>query len=324
MCGPASAALSSSAVARSTPDADVGSHATRASRAPPAVPLWRSTLEPLRLRVCSTTSLLPPLRLAETLWHHAMLPGDPPSHPRSARTQRPRIPDTLFAAEAPAERAEGGGASSSSAVDVEDGAPFCRICMVGDDAESGALCSLRCACKGGLRLVHAKCADAWFLLRGSGQCEVCKSNAWQLSEEALTVVAAIRARNAEIPQRVQGPAQGAPIGAPLWHWSRTEPLEWADPARSSRQRLLLADVCVLVALILAVLYELLARMRGWSASRLLVLCVSFFCAAALVSAFRTRVAHLFCWFESRLGVSFFTLLTLIALAAYVATAGMLA
>ena len=64
---------------------------------------------------------------------------------------------------------DGGGAAGAAGVDGEQ---VCRICLVGAaDTEAGGLreplVHLACACKGGLRLVHARCADEWFAQRGA-------------------------------------------------------------------------------------------------------------------------------------------------------------
>lgn len=73
----------------------------------------------------------------------------------------------------PAEAAGGGPTPASSAVTVAmDSERVCRVCLVGDgdadgDDPTGPLVELRCACRGGMRLAHAVCAEKWFLSKGT-------------------------------------------------------------------------------------------------------------------------------------------------------------
>lgn len=90
---------------------------------------------------------------------------------RSLQLRMPRITDTPVLATpagAPpttdAERGDGGAAGAA------DGEQVCRICLTGaadSEAGAGTLVQLACACKGGLRHVHARCADEWFAQRGA-------------------------------------------------------------------------------------------------------------------------------------------------------------
>jgi len=79
----------------------------------------------------------------------------------------PRITDTPVLATTAGSPAHTDAERGSDGAEA-DGEPVCRICLTEGDAEAGAgtLVQLHCACKGGLRLVHAGCADEWFAQRG--------------------------------------------------------------------------------------------------------------------------------------------------------------
>lgn len=47
----------------------------------------------------------------------------------------------------------------------------CRICM----DEAPPLRPLGCACRGSMLLVHAQCADRWFVQQGRTTCEICQT-----------------------------------------------------------------------------------------------------------------------------------------------------
>ena len=51
--------------------------------------------------------------------------------------------------------------------------PVCRICHDDLSAPPGHPVTLECACKGGLRAAHKRCALRWFRSRGDAVCEVC-------------------------------------------------------------------------------------------------------------------------------------------------------
>nr|CAD1834028.1 unnamed protein product [Ananas comosus var. bracteatus] len=71
--------------------------------------------------------------------------------------------------------AEGGGGGGGDG----DGEKVCRICHLSPDQgeEASELIQLGCGCKDDLGIVHRHCAEAWFKLRGNRCCEICGSNA---------------------------------------------------------------------------------------------------------------------------------------------------
>ena len=60
--------------------------------------------------------------------------------------------------------------------EAEDAEPVCRICHDDLSASPGHPVTLKCACKGGLRAAHARCALRWFRSRGDAVCEVCNQH----------------------------------------------------------------------------------------------------------------------------------------------------
>jgi hypothetical protein len=193
---------------------------------------------------------------------------------------------------------------------------------------------------------HARLACA---RAGSGICEVCKTQAWELSLAALREAAAKRAAAAAA-------AGGRPGGAILppgaerlvslqERWEATE---------NARVRLLLADVAILLGLFFSVVSGAVARKMGYPASGL-SLFVSFIgsasrlrpCATAcplsyarsladatrraatrathhyvppgaiLVTACRQRLATSLRWFTSRSGLCVLTVIVSLSLLGYV-------
>jgi len=83
--------------------------------------------------------------------------------------------------------------------EAEDAEPVCRICHDDLSASPGHPVTLKCACKGGLRAAHARCALRWFRSRGDAVCEVCNQHT------GLSL-----AREADRARRVRAPgARGA-------------------------------------------------------------------------------------------------------------------
>lgn len=79
--------------------------------------------------------------------------------------------------------------------EAEDAEPVCRICHDDLSASPGHPVTLKCACKGGLRAAHARCALRWFRSRGDAVCEVCNQHTGlSLAREAD------RARRARAPE----------------------------------------------------------------------------------------------------------------------------
>ncbi|KAG0463794.1 hypothetical protein HPP92_019379 [Vanilla planifolia] len=78
--------------------------------------------------------------------------------------------------------------SESDSSDLESGTVVvkkkrCRICQLGEGKlaqEHNSPIELGCSCKGYLAFVHKKCAETWFELRGSIECEICGSVAQNL------------------------------------------------------------------------------------------------------------------------------------------------
>ncbi|WOK99317.1 putative E3 ubiquitin ligase SUD1 [Canna indica] len=72
----------------------------------------------------------------------------------------------------------GGGGTGDDGSDGEGG-NVCRICQLsavsGEDASEPI--PLGCECKGELGFAHRQCAEAWFKVRGNRCCEICGSNA---------------------------------------------------------------------------------------------------------------------------------------------------
>jgi len=67
-----------------------------------------------------------------------------------------------------------------------DEEPGCRVCMepvTEAELASGMALRLGCRCTAGLDALHTECAERWFRIRGSSQCEVCGAEAKNLSEE---------------------------------------------------------------------------------------------------------------------------------------------
>ena len=93
--------------------------------------------------------------------------------PPRARIVSPTLAGTLALAPprpaAPAEVTVALEAEPPAEESPGDGERVCRVCLCADDVdEAGPLSSLRCACRGGMRLAHAQCAERWFLSRGAG------------------------------------------------------------------------------------------------------------------------------------------------------------
>lgn len=100
--------------------------------------------------------------------------------------------DVVELADAVRERARPGS-------EAEDAEPVCRICHDDLSASPGHPVTLKCACKGGLRAAHARCALRWFRSRGDAVCEVCNQHT------GLSL-----AREADRARRVRAPgARGA-------------------------------------------------------------------------------------------------------------------
>ena len=100
--------------------------------------------------------------------------------------------DVVELADAVRERARPGS-------EAEDAEPVCRICHDDLSASPGHPVTLKCACKGGLRAAHARCALRWFRSRGDAVCEVCNEHT------GLSL-----AREADRARRVRAPgARGA-------------------------------------------------------------------------------------------------------------------
>ncbi|XP_047331439.1 uncharacterized protein LOC124935016 [Impatiens glandulifera] len=55
----------------------------------------------------------------------------------------------------------------------------CRICHLNstEDEEFEAVIELGCSCKGKLGTAHKHCAETWFKIRGNSKCEICGSEA---------------------------------------------------------------------------------------------------------------------------------------------------
>ncbi|XP_072953789.1 uncharacterized protein [Typha angustifolia] len=63
-----------------------------------------------------------------------------------------------------------------------EGEKVCRICHLSPEREEGGgeggeLIQLGCGCKDELGIAHRHCAEAWFRIRGNRSCEICGSNA---------------------------------------------------------------------------------------------------------------------------------------------------
>lgn len=235
---------------------------------------------------------------------------------------------------------DGGGAAGAAGVDGEQ---VCRICLVGAaDTEAGGLreplVHLACACKGGLRLVHARCADEWFAQRGawapatltapptlfhsrlgvpftgSQVCEICRSGpAWQPSAAALQT-AARRAAAARVANPLYVPGTGAQAADPvLFSGGSAGPnMHTLDPQHAARLRLMLSDICVLLALLLLLCLETLVhRLHFHNASTILLLFVSFCASAVFVSVARWRLLAWLKWADSRLGAAVLTMGTIV-------------
>ncbi|XP_078431696.1 uncharacterized protein LOC144703390 [Wolffia australiana] len=59
------------------------------------------------------------------------------------------------------------------------GEKMCRICHLGKEGSevSSDLVEIGCACKDDLAFAHRNCSEAWFKIKGSRLCEICGSEA---------------------------------------------------------------------------------------------------------------------------------------------------
>ena len=214
-----------------------------------------------------------------------------------------------------------------------DGERVCRVCLCADDVdEAGPLTELRCACRGGMSLAHAQCAERWFLSRGaggsasamatccspepltdsrpfagSGVCEICHQQAWELSLAALREAAAKRAAAAAAANAVQ----------PTQEQRRQQRLrESWDYTESARVRLLLADVAILLGLALSALSDAVLRQTQTSPHGANVF-IAFVCAALIVAAGRDMLAWRLRWFTTRIGLGVVTVVVSLSLLGYV-------
>ncbi|XP_074556203.1 uncharacterized protein LOC141812011 [Curcuma longa] len=77
-------------------------------------------------------------------------------------------------------RCSGGEADGDSGDRERKGDRMCRICHLSSRSgeEGGSeLILLGCRCKGELGVAHRHCAEAWFVVKGNRCCEICGTNA---------------------------------------------------------------------------------------------------------------------------------------------------
>ncbi|KAL6975969.1 hypothetical protein U1Q18_024764 [Sarracenia purpurea var. burkii] len=72
-----------------------------------------------------------------------------------------------------------GGGGSSGAWGGLRAEKVCRICHLGSEnsSENSELIRLGCGCKEELGISHLRCAETWFMHKGSRQCEICGETA---------------------------------------------------------------------------------------------------------------------------------------------------
>ena len=85
-----------------------------------------------------------------------------------------------------------------------------------------------------------------------------------------------------------------------------------DPQHAARLRLMLSDLCVLLALLLMVCLETLVNhLHVHDVSTILLLFVSFCASAVFVSVARWKIIVAFKWADSRIGAAVLTMGTLV-------------
>ena len=149
---------------------------------------------------------------------------------------------------------------------------------------------------------------------GSQVCEICRSGpAWQPSAAALQT-AARRAAAARVANPLYVPGTGAQAADPvLFSGGSAGPnMHTLDPQHAARLRLMLSDICVLLALLLLLCLETLVhRLHFHNVSTILLLFVSFCASAVFVSVARWRLLAWLKWADSRLGAAVLTMGTIV-------------